>query len=373
MHLSILDKIVSFSNGEVTYQNTLEHLNILDEDYYFRLLESLMQQDLAEAMLLYDEINRKGFEGDLVVNGFASFIRNLLVCKDAKAANLLDVVEGMQSKYVENAKKVEPSFLISALNILNDTEINYKMARNKRLHVELAIIKLNFLQQSIELSNDNGVLVKKKRLDSPVAFKTKTLHPWHTKIPLPAKKEATLIIEENIQRPTPVEKQVLVPNSPNGEYKPQATKKGLLNVLRDRYGSEYVIEEVKEPEPLNLEKLQFCWNDYGRKLEEEQKHSSSNTFKSARLKLIDTKKFEVQVDAVTRQKFIEHEKMLLNDFIQKAFNNRFITFDIVVQEGEKQEMPEYMTLNSRERFERIAADYPIVRELKERLKLEIDY
>ena len=77
--LSILDKIVSFSNGEVTYRNTLEHLNILDEDYYFQLLDHLQQQDLAGAMLLYDEINRKGFEGDLVLNGFAEFLRNILV------------------------------------------------------------------------------------------------------------------------------------------------------------------------------------------------------------------------------------------------------------------------------------------------------
>jgi DNA polymerase-3 subunit gamma/tau len=61
--LSILDKIVSFTNGEVTYQNTLEHLNILDHDYYFKLLDNLLQQDLAAAMLLYDEINKKGFEG----------------------------------------------------------------------------------------------------------------------------------------------------------------------------------------------------------------------------------------------------------------------------------------------------------------------
>ena len=104
--LSILDKIVSFTNGEVTYQNTLEHLNILDEDYYFKLLDYLLQQDLAAAMLLYDEINQKGFEGDMVLNGFAEFIRNLLVCKDAKAASLLDVVEGMHEKYIARPRRM---------------------------------------------------------------------------------------------------------------------------------------------------------------------------------------------------------------------------------------------------------------------------
>ncbi|RYF86517.1 MAG: DNA polymerase III subunit gamma/tau, partial [Chitinophagaceae bacterium] len=91
--LSIMDKIVSFTNGELTYHNTLEHLNILDADYYFKLIDSMEQQDLAGALLLFDDINRKGFEGDMVMNGFAEFIRNLLVCKDEKVAALLEVVE----------------------------------------------------------------------------------------------------------------------------------------------------------------------------------------------------------------------------------------------------------------------------------------
>ena len=154
--LSIMDKIVSFTNGELTYPNTLEHLNILDADYYFRLLDCMLQQDLAGALLLFDDINQKGFEGDLVLNGFAEFIRNLLVCKDAKAANLLEVVESFRDKYVETSRNVSMAVLISSLNILNEAEMNYKTARNKRLHVELVLIKLCYLQQAIELTADAG-------------------------------------------------------------------------------------------------------------------------------------------------------------------------------------------------------------------------
>ena len=134
--LSILDKIVSFTNGELNYQNTLEHLNILDEDYYFKLLDYLLQQDLASAMLLYDEINRKGFEGDLVLNGFAEFIRNILVSKDAKAVTLLDVVEGMEGKYKAAAEKTQLSYLISALNILNEAELSFKRSEERRVGKE---------------------------------------------------------------------------------------------------------------------------------------------------------------------------------------------------------------------------------------------
>src|SRR5258708_3477627 len=103
--LSILDKIVSFTNGELNYRNTLEHLNILDADYYFRILDAMQQQDLSDALLIYDDINRKGFEGDLVLNGLAEFVRNLLVCKDEKVVALLGVVESFKDRYVAVGKK----------------------------------------------------------------------------------------------------------------------------------------------------------------------------------------------------------------------------------------------------------------------------
>ena len=138
----------------------------------------MQQQDLSGAMLQYDDINRKGFEGDLVLNGFAEFIRNLLVCKDEKAAVLLDVVESFKDKYISTAKTVSPALLISALNILNEAEINYKAARNKRLHVELALIKLCYLQQAISITADGTGVSKKKIVDASLAFRTSAIKPF---------------------------------------------------------------------------------------------------------------------------------------------------------------------------------------------------
>ncbi|MDB5230551.1 MAG: polymerase subunit gamma/tau [Chitinophagaceae bacterium] len=387
--LSIMDKIVSFTNGEITYQNTLEHLNILDHDYYFRLLDYLLQQDLAGAMLLYDEINRKGFEGDLVLNGFAEFTRNLLVSKDARAAVLLDVVEGMQDRYITVAQKTSASYLVSALNILNEAEINYKMARNKRLHVELTIIKLNFLQQAIELTSENNSLVKKKRLDSPIAIKFKPVpsiqQTVQTVIPT-SKQEAKLFINQPVEKVKTAEQKIAEPVvvaakpvtvSPVSQPHPVATKipkKSLLEALKAQYGDKYSIEEVKEAEPLVYEKLMHCWNEYAAKLSATQKkHSSANTFKLAKVEIENDLRFTVKVQAFTQQKFIEQEKTILIDCIQQAFNNRGISFNVIVEDSVKEELPSHMTMNSRQRFEKIAEQYPLVRELKERLKMEIDY
>ena len=387
--LSILDKIVSFTNGEVTYQNTLEHLNILDHDYYFKLLNSLLQQDLASAMLLYDEINRKGFEGDIVLNGFAEFLRNLLVCTDEKAAMLLDVVEGMQPKYIKVAKEASLSFLVSALNILNETEINYKMARNKRLHVEMAIIKLNFLQQAIELSMDNGNLVKKKRVDAPIAYKTKQIQPLQVKETAKNTNTSTgsrLLIEQ--PKPDVANKHIVAepaaaivtapssypaPNTTPASKTSGSNKKSLLDGLRQKYGDQYLIEEIKEAEALNMEKLKECWEQYAQRMDEQQKHSAANAFRMAKLYIETDNTFTVSTGAITQQKFMEGEKTILIDFIQQSFNNRSITFKVLVEAGEQEALPAHLTMNSRQRFEKIAEQYPWVKELKDRLKLELDY
>lgn len=383
--LSILDKIVSFTNGTVTYQNTLEHLNILDEDYFFQLLDCMQKQDMAGAMLLFDQINRKGFEGDLVLNGFAEFIRNLLVCKDAKSASLLEVVEGMQAKYIQVAQQTSLSYLVSALNILNDTEVNYKMARNKRLHVELALIKLSFLQQAIELTTDKGTVVKKKRVDGPIAFKTKMIQSLAPPAPPTLPGQAAVKPSSNASQPsaahlsssTPEAKlfvaQTAAPTpAPVGTIK-TGPKKSLLEALKEKAGSNYEIEEVKEAMPLTQESLRAFWDAYIVQLEQQLKHSAVGTFRIASLEIESDIHFTVRVSAVTAQKFIESEKMVLIDQLQTQFNNRAINFTILVEEGEKEDVPLHMRLNSKQKFERIAEQYPLVRELRDKLRLEIDY
>ncbi|NCI45458.1 DNA polymerase III subunit gamma/tau [Sediminibacterium soli] len=385
--LSILDKIVSFTNGSVSYQNTLEHLNILDEDYYFKLLEAMQQQDMAAAMLLYDEINRKGFEGDLVLNGFAEFIRNLLVCRDAKSASLLEAVEGMQDKYTETARKISFSYLVSALNILNEAEINYKMARNKRLHVELTLIKLNFLQQAIDLSSANGTVSKKKRIDGPVAFRTKEVQPVQfMATPSKQKTAAKLYIEQPVVQPEPAAQPRIKPaadmpppvmpaatQAPRHSAAGNGKKNSLLDTLRTRYGNQYEIQEVAEAELLSMEKLAVTWDSYIAILEKQAKHSSVGTFKTARLVIENEVRFTATVSTVISQNFIEQERMVLLDHLQKAFSNRAIAFDVLVEASEKEDVPIHMRLNSKQKFEHIARQYPLIRELKERLKLEIDY
>ena len=389
--LSILDKIVSFSGGEVDYQNTIEHLNILDHDYYFKLIDQLQQQDLAAALLLYDEINRKGFEGDMVLNGFAEFLRNLLVCKDAKAAQLLDVVEGMQQKYFETASKIDIGYLVSALNILNESELAYKMARNKKLHIELALIKLNFLQQAIELSFQDGKIVKKKSIDNSVGIKFKSIQSLQIKHP----KEAQLFVEEekkssptkNISAPyipeesaTHILEKVLEPQpEPKKSVATKTTasnngaKKSLLDILKEKAGNKYTVEKIKEAEPLTIEKLEECLKQFSKKLDDiGGKISTVSSIQSAKVELVSEIYFKLFVPSITAQKSIDQEKSVLTDLLFTSFNNTAISFNIEVIASNENDDEKPIQLNSRERYNLMIAQYPLVKELKDKLKLELD-
>jgi DNA polymerase III subunit gamma/tau len=172
--LSILDKIVSFTGGKLTYANTLEHLNILDEDYFFKLLQFATEQKLSDALLLFDDINQKGFEGDTLLEGLTEFLRNLLVSKDARAAILLEVAEDFRDKYLQAANELSAGWIIAALNTIHNASMDYKQARNKKLCVEMALIKLCYLNQAVEIANSNAEgILKKKLVDAakPVLFK----------------------------------------------------------------------------------------------------------------------------------------------------------------------------------------------------------
>ncbi len=160
--LSIMDKIASFSNNNITYANTVQHLNILDYDYFFKATEQLCMQDMSGIMLLFDDVLAKGFEGDAFINGLSEHFRNIMMSKDANVVRLLDIADSIKQKYFVQANQVSINFCINALHILNALELSYKQARNKRLHVEMGLIKLCYLPQTISLiSNDEGVLKKK--------------------------------------------------------------------------------------------------------------------------------------------------------------------------------------------------------------------
>lgn len=370
--LSIMDKIVSFTNGELNYSNTLEHLNILDEDYYFKLLDFMLEQNLSGTLLLYDDINRKGFEGDLVLNGFAAFIRNLLISKDEKVVALLDTVESFKQKYIDTAKKAPVAFLISALNILNEAEINYRSARNKRLHVELTLIKLCYLNQAMELTSGDSELVKKKIVDKatavpfknirPILARPKALKQPVTESKITATGGSKLIIEEpqpRIAKKPAVEPLQAAP----------AKKISSLEKLRKQFIDTHIEEEDL---PLEQESLVAAWKEFIVILKE-KKNSAAQSFDLAQLKVLDANSFYVYTSNAIEYRFVESCKTETSEFLQKRLSNKQLQFYITKRENAPTEQnDEPVQLTAVQQYERMIEKYPLVKELKDKLKMELD-
>ncbi|MCF0053315.1 DNA polymerase III subunit gamma/tau [Dyadobacter sp. LJ53] len=152
--LSMFDLNVTFStDNRLTYEAVLENLHILDYDYYFKITDALTSGSIARSLVLFDEILRKGFDGHLFVVGLLEHFRNLLVCKDPQTVTLLQVSESAERKYQQQSALADMSFLLSALSIASQCDINYKSAKNQRLHVELCLMKLANLPHVLQLSS----------------------------------------------------------------------------------------------------------------------------------------------------------------------------------------------------------------------------
>jgi DNA polymerase-3 subunit gamma/tau len=391
--LSILDKIVSFTNGELTYQNTLEHLNILDADYYFRILDAMKSQDLSQALLLYDDINRKGFEGDLVLNGMAEFIRNLLVCKDERVASLLEAVESFRDRYISAGKTTDTAWLIAGLNLLNEAEINFRSARNKRLHVELALIKLCYLGQAMRNQSSRGQTAENQGSGEPKAVKPVSYRnippmelvqspagkpassgpsvPGTTVLsgtPEPSGDGARLIVETPAASSTSMSERSpdIAPTQSSG-----GTLASLIKI-RQQFSSRQQNKGEGGARDLDQQTLEKAWREYSQVLKD-QKNPAGLALEDAVLQISAPHLFEVVVDNNLKQKFIEQEKRTLSDHLQKVFANKTISFSVRISDQREEKETGEKPLNKREQFLQMAEQYPLVKELKDRLKLELDY
>lgn len=140
--LSIFDQIVSFSGKKITYKDVITNLNVLDYDYYFRLIDEFQKNNVPETLIIFNDILSKGFDGHHFINGLSSHFRDLLVCKDAATIQLLEVGGDIKERYRVQAASSENNFLLEALQIANDCDIKYKSSQNKRLLIELALIRI---------------------------------------------------------------------------------------------------------------------------------------------------------------------------------------------------------------------------------------
>jgi DNA polymerase-3 subunit gamma/tau len=382
--LSILDKIVSFTNGDLTYKNTLEHLNILDEDYFFELLGNIRQQRLTEALLMYDHINNKGFEGDTVISGFAEFIRNILLSRDPAAAALIEVAEDFRTRYAEAAKETDPAFLISTLNLLGEAELQFRQTKNKRLHVEMLLIKLCYLGQALQLSAEDNGPEKKKLTESGKVLSFRALPPVRHRENPPKEnnQEAISPTENQVQTAEKntrsaslsIDTSLLPPQEQKTSVntateKPNAAPLGSLARIKERIAKEQqLLNPVKT---LSEETLHTAWGGFIELLVKNENPTAVPHFRDALLSIINEQTIGITTGGLLQKTFIESEKAALIHHLQQFFNNRMLTFQIEVEERQDEEQQTVPALSKKQLYLQLAEKYPLLRELRDRLKLDL--
>jgi DNA polymerase-3 subunit gamma/tau len=382
--LSMLDKIVSFTNAALTYSNTLEHLNVLDEDYFFKMLEMLYNQDLPGVLSLFDEIDKKGFEGDIVLNSMTEFFRNLLISKDARSIGLLQVMDGFRNKYIATANEISASYIVGAMNILTEAEAGFKQARNKKLHVEFHLIKLNYLKQAVSLIETDGV-GKKKRIDEvkSVAFRQLNIREYKSTSIKKEPTQATKIQDVPTAAPktesTPPQEAKNPFKSPEQQQEIGQTSStspsgglGALKKIRDQIQTRK--QEKSVVHTLDSEKLLEAWTIYVDRLAANNQVTSHSNLKQAKLKVIDEHNFEVEADSKIQLQFIEGERLGMTLHIQEFFNNHLIQYKVVLDPAaENQDQPTEQVLSRKDQYLKMVELYPIIKNMRDQLNLDLDY
>ncbi len=283
--LSIFDRIVSFSGDTIVYQDVIENLNILDYDYYFKVVEAILSEDVSALLLLFDQITRKGFDGDIFTDGLAEHLRNLLVCKNQQTIDLLEISGSIKTRYQEQAALSPLAMILSALSIINDCDVNYKMARNKRLHVEMALIKMAYIQRAMQPRAIAPAPDEKKKeqlsnsltQESSAVYKTSPPPATNTekkpienkisdspKAEVEAATEAEPISDTTAGSDDTTAKEPTVPATKKKAFGDKLAKKGTSSLLSKLKNT--IVAETKLPEkqgiPFTVENLQKLWNDH---------------------------------------------------------------------------------------------------------------
>ena len=333
--LSIFDRMVSFNKSKITYKDTIENLNILDYDYYFTAVNQALKQDIPSSLITFNEILQKGFDGHNFINGLAEHLRNVLVCKNPQTVELLEVGDTIKTKYVEQSQNCDQDFILGALEICNECDVQYKSSRNQRLLVELG------LMQICSLSSEGGL--KKKRRKSFIlthtAFNT-PIAKFDNSIETPTVKAQ--INKSHTQIPkvaeTPkVQKAILKKANPAIINK---IKKGGLsglsiNQFLNKKDGEEDEQEItaatgKSRSEFNEEQLNPLWLEYAKTIEKKGKISLFRLFSEQFPKIDDNFLLHFPVESQALAEDLQTEKPELLTFLRKSLNNYGINIDFPV-------------------------------------------
>jgi DNA polymerase-3 subunit gamma/tau len=396
--LSMFDQIVSYTNKNLTYKSVIDNLNILDYDYYFKLTQYLTSADVSKTLVLFDEILNNGFDGNNFINGLASHLRNLLVAKDPQTTKLLEVSENIKQKYLNQSQQTSVSFILTALNLANQCDLNYKNSKNQRLQVEMALIKMCHIPSVLQLASqpltnsatDQDQIKKKTNLSSenPTAIPVQPtavspavapVNPTPSVPDIQAQNTATKIAaipSASIPLPkkaaAPATRITLNP-TPAGQ---QSKVSSLIPSLNDINKISAEGEQSDEPsyisgsdrEPFTIEQLHFHWNQYSNAAKAAGK-INIYTLMSTCLPIKETDEtLLVEVEHKLQESILHEEMIDLLNFLRPRLRN----FSIFIKS--KQVVKEVVNrlYTSTEKYQYLVEKNPKLEEMRRRFNLDVN-
>lgn len=363
--LSIFDRMVTFTNKNLTYSAVAENLNVLDYDYYFKMTDACLENNIPEAMIQFNEILNKGFDAHLFISGFGAHFRDLLMAKTVNTVNLLEVGEKTKGKYLEHAQKCSAPFLFDAIEICNQTDLNYKSSKNPRLTVEIALMQLS------SLTTDNSGLKKKKYRIIPPPFYLKTEN------------------KTSVQQTQQVNKPNIPNNSIPAERKiPERIENNELSraskPIKRTGGSSFslkmalpgsVLEEQKEEilrndlprEKFTLDQVNESWKRFLDRLKIEHNIPTYNALMTTKLDIINENEIIFEFSSHSSKQEFEEYKDRIRNSMRAHLKNHYFTIEIKFSEREA----ENHILSKKEKFEKLSTQNPVLLKLKEEFGLDL--
>jgi DNA polymerase-3 subunit gamma/tau len=357
--LSMFDQLVSFAGNNLTYKAVIENLNILDYDYYFKITEDILVGNFSSVLLTFNEIINNGFDSHNFISGLASHFRDLLVCKDEVTLKLLEVSPSVREKYKIQSKPCPSSLLLELLDVSNKCDSGYKAAKNQRLHVELALLKMCSMNSFSEPFKKK---VEFAELSKPINIPVGSQET-------PARPPVASIVNE----PKP-------PFSQKDKPQQEPTIRKTISITENLNSKGSAKNEIKkteenaEPAVKNIfsqADLERAWNEYSDLLEKEGRLSMHAALVKRKPELKEDFRILFGIDNPSLEKDISDIKMELVSFLRKKLNNNQVQLSTIIdKEGTDTGKKPY---TSKEKYDHMAAKNPVLNELRKQLDLEIDY
>ena len=352
---SMFDQMVSFGGTTLTYKTVIDNLHVLDYDYYFKVTDALNKQDPSSALLIFNEIINNGFDGHHFIAGLGEHVRNILVCKDAATVQLLEVSDDIKQKYLKQAEACPMQFLLKALGIINRCDVSYKSAKNQRLQVEIALLQMSYLNaapvEAEKKNDDNQNIAQQTVVKKEVVAQTKV----------------TQVLAEDTPQYKTTDKPVTSFKDLNltSGFRLQQAKQ---IVQQSPVGDEVVKEVVVvQNEEVSLEKFRLAASAYAK---EKNKMAVTALMRPEMINKLENDIAVIEIENISQKEGFESYRQDFLDFIRKFSNNNTINFRFEERSQEGAAKKAYSPI---EKFEVMIEKNPLLKDLKSRLDMELDY